>query len=200
MKHQKHYFSWLSKIDIQIWTAILGIFGTFVASPLALQLFSTLQLPAISDQRKKTFQGRWEGMGRQQLTEQDRQKLGVSGDVLDFPAHLNLNVQGRRINGTLDIVKLSYSDSPANGSNKKVRSNSHTLTEHKEVSYSVEGHMVASNYIRLDYASSDPGVVDFGTLMLKLPPVGGKLEGKYVSFGPITERLVNGEYDFPQVR
>jgi hypothetical protein len=60
--------------------------------------------------------------------------------------------------------------------------------------------MVASSYLRLDYVSRDPGVIEFGTLLLKLPSTGDKLKGKYVSFGPITEELVNGEYAFSQSR
>ena len=44
-----------------IGTAVLGIIGTFIASPLAVQIYNQFQLPAISDKRRQTLEGRWKG-------------------------------------------------------------------------------------------------------------------------------------------
>lgn len=191
---------WLGRIDPQIWIAVLGIIGTFIASPLAVQIYNQFQLPAISDKRRQTLEGKWEGTGRQLLSDEDKKRLETNNPIKEFPAHLSLSVNGRTINGTLDITNLKY-DNKSKG--KSFNANDlpdPIVTEHKEVSYSLSGNMVASNYLRLDYVSRDPAVIEFGTLLLRLPSTGGKLEGKYVSFGPITERLVNGEYTFSQSR
>lgn len=196
----KNLPSRLGRIDPQIWIALLGIIGTFIASPLAVQIYNQFQLPAISDKRRQTLEGRWEGTGTQELSEIDKTKVGTKQNVKKFPAHLNLSVKGRTINGTLDIIGLKYDDNPNRQSVNTKQPPDHTLIEHKEISYNLTGNMVASNYLRLDYVSNDPAVIEFGTLLLRLPSTGGKLEGKYVSFGPITERLVNGEYTFSQSR
>lgn len=196
----KKFLSRLPRVEPQIWTAILGIFGTFIASPLAVQIYNQFQLPEISDKRRLTLEGRWEGTGIQLLTKEDQQLLGTKDKILEFPAHLYISVRGRTINGTLDIVNLTYEDQQKNTSTEPSQSSKHLLRGHKEVSYTLTGNMVASNFIRLDYVSRDPAVIEFGTLLLRLPSTGGKLKGKYVSFGPITEQLVNGEYTFSQSR
>ncbi|MCP9902477.1 hypothetical protein KBZ12_17915 [Cyanobium sp. Cruz CV13-4-11] len=192
--------TWIGRIDPQIWIAVLGIIGTFIASPLAVQMYNQFQLPAISDQRRQTLEGRWEGTGTQILSKDDKKKLETESQLKKFPAHLSLSVNGRTINGTLDITSLEYANKPKS---KPVNANDSPdpiVIEHKEISYNLSGNMVANNYLRLDYVSSDPAVIEFGTLLLRLPSTGGKLEGKYISFGPLTERLVSGEYVFSQSR
>lgn len=192
--------SWLGRIDPQIWIAVLGIIGTFIASPLAVQIYNQFQLPAISDQRRQTLEGRWEGTGTQILSDDDRKKLETDNQSKIFPAHLSLSVNGRTINGTLDITSLKYANKPKTKPVNANHSPDPIVIEHKEISYNLSGNMVANNYLRLDYVSRDPAVIEFGTLLLRLPSSGGKLEGKYISFGPITERLVSGEYVFSQSR
>ncbi len=192
--------SWLGRIDPQIGTAVLGIIGTFIASPLAVQMYNQFQLPAISDKRRQTLEGRWEGIGTQFLSNDDKMKLKTKNQFIKFPAHLNLSVNGRKINGTLDITSLKYDNKSQGKSVNANDSSAPTAIEHKEISYSLSGNMVASNYLRLDYVSRDPAVIEFGTLLLRLPSTGGELEGKYISFGPLTERLVSGTYRFSQSR
>jgi hypothetical protein len=163
-------------------------------------MFTQFQLPAISDRRRKTLEGRWEGSGTQVLSEDDKKKVNTNKNIKKFPAHLILSVKGRTIHGTLDITSIKYvNDSKSRPAGSSAPPEP-TVSEHKEISYSLSGNMVASNYLRLDYVSRDPAVIEFGTLLLRLPSTGGKLEGKYVSFGPITERLVSGEYTFAQSR
>ena len=196
----KKLISRIGKTDTQIWIAVLGLIGTFIASPLAVQIFNQNQLPAISDMRRKTLEGRWEGYGTQILSAVDKQKVGTQSNIKKFPAHLNLLIKGRTISGTLDILNIKYADSDKRATGSTGKPSDPDIREHKEISYSLSGNMVASSYLRLDYVSRDPGVIEFGTLLLKLPSTGGKLKGKYVSFGPITEELVNGEYAFSQSR
>lgn len=203
-EHQRQkLLSIIGRVDTQIWIAVLGLFGTFIASPLAVQLYGQFQLPAISDKRRQTLEGRWEGTGIQILSEEDKKLFNTKSDVRKFPAHLNLSIAGRTINGTLEISSLNVEDE-VNGRPINGQGNSnyidHHITKHTEISYNLTGNMVASNYLRLDYVSRDPAVIEFGTLLLRLPSAGGELEGKYVSFGPLTERLVNGVYKFRQAR
>ena len=192
--------TWIGRIDPQIWIAVLGIIGTFIASPLAVQMYNQFQLPAISDQRRQTLEGRWEGTGTQILTKDDRMRLETENQIKKFPAHLSLSVNGRTINGTLDITNLEYPKKPKSKPVNANDSSDPIVMVHKEISYNLSGNMVANNFLRLDYVSRDPAVIEFGTLLLRLLPTGGKLEGKYVSFGPLTERLVSGEYVFSQAR
>jgi hypothetical protein len=192
--------SWIGRIDPQIWVAVIGIIGTFIASPLAVQMYNQLQLPAISDQRRQTLEGRWEGTGTQILSKDDRKKLETENQLKIFPAHLSLSVNGRTINGTLDITSLRYDNKLKSKTVNANDSPDPIVIEHKEISYNLSGNMVANNYLRLDYVSRDPAVIEFGSLLLRLPSTGGKLEGKYISFGPLTERLVSGEYVFSQSR
>ena len=163
-------------------------------------MYNQFQLPAISDKRRQTLEGRWEGTGTQFLSGDDKKKLGTNSLFKKFPAHLNLSVNGRTINGTLDITSLKYVNKSKSKSVNANDSSDPIATEHKEISYSLSGNMVASNYLRLDYVSRDPAVIEFGTLLLRLPSAGGELEGKYISFGPLTERLVSGTYRFSQTR
>jgi hypothetical protein len=227
----------LRKIDTAIWTALFGLIGTFIASPIAMQIFNQLKLPEISDKRRQALEGRWEGFGMQELSKEDKQALGKTNSILRFPAHLVLDVEGRTIKGTLELITYTFdsenqiekqephgskaiedrsmpdasisqqaanrnSSAKANdlgnskGSNGLAIEHMDHVTKHKEITYNLSGHMVANDYIRLDYVSSDPAVIEFGTLLLKLAPVGSELKGKYVSYGPITERLVKGEYIF----
>jgi hypothetical protein len=192
--------SWPGRIDPQIWIAVLGIIGTFIASPLAVQMYNQFQLPVISDKRRQTLEGKWEGTGKQLLSDEDKKRLKTTKLIKEFPAHLSLSVNGRTINGTLDITNLTYDNNSKSKPVNAIDSPDPIVIEHKEISYTLSGNMVASNYLRLDYVSRDPAVLEFGTLLLRLPSTGGKLEGKYVSYGPITERLVSGEYTFSQSR
>lgn len=47
-------------------------------------------------------------------------------------------------------------------------------------------------FIRLEYVGSDPGTIQFGTWVARLSANGRIIEGRYVGYGSITDRIVTG--------
>ena len=97
-----------------------------------------------------------------------------------FQAHLkNLKVSKRQILGELQITP-DFSD--------KVK--------HVSSTYQVTGRLEQNgDYIRLDYVNADKTRKDFGTILLEVTPE-NVLCGKFVSFGPISRSIVQGDYVF----
>jgi hypothetical protein len=47
-------------------------------------------------------------------------------------------------------------------------------------------------FIRLEYVGADPATIQFGTWVARLSANGRKIEGRYVGYGSITDRIVTG--------
>ena len=97
-----------------------------------------------------------------------------------FQAHLNgLKVNKRQLLGEL-LITPDFSD--------KVK--------HSSSAYQVTGRLEQNgDYIRLDYVNADKTRKDFGTILLEQTPE-NVLCGKFVSFGPISRSIVQGDYVF----
>ena len=101
-----------------------------------------------------------------------------------FPAHLRLEAKRtsfqskKLISGNLEITPQKQDKFP----------------EHKSSNYEVSGRLEQNgNYLRLDYTNVDPSKKDFGTILLEYNG-DGKLCGKFVSYGPISRTIVQGDY------
>lgn len=47
-------------------------------------------------------------------------------------------------------------------------------------------------FVRLEYVGKDPSTIQFGTWVARLSASGRKIEGRYVGYGSITDRIVTG--------
>lgn len=47
-------------------------------------------------------------------------------------------------------------------------------------------------FVRLEYVGADPATIQFGTWVARLSSSGRKIEGRYVGYGSITDRIVTG--------
>lgn len=163
--------------------------------------------PEISVSRSKALVGRWEGYGIQPITDnQTMERLNIrkiliqkkpdnetfkeikncqnnpseSNPVpyIDFPAHLQLKVEGKLISGNLELTPLFVD-----------------INTHDSTSYQIKGRLEQNEYVRIDYVNTDLAKKEFGTILLQFTE-DGRLCGKFVSYGPISRAIVHGDYIF----
>jgi hypothetical protein len=207
-------YRWIRTVPTAIWAIILGpiiaIAGTEVQ-----KFLDTRYYPEIDKTRMNVLSGRWGGYGIQAVTEKSsierlkdrkmkvetRLNADIEKDIKDctnksvvekfntfitFPAHLSLEAKRtsflsrKTLTGTLEITPRSISD----------------FATHKSAIYDVSGRLEQhGDYVRLDYVNSDPSKKEFGTILLEYNS-DGKLCGKFVSYGPISRAIVQGDYVF----
>jgi hypothetical protein len=207
-------YQWICTIPTAIWVVILGP-AIAVAGTEVQKFLDTRAYPEIDKNRINVLSGKWGGYGIQPVTEKssidrlnDRKfivekKLSptIEKDIKDcmnksavekfnafimYPAHLSLEAKRtsflsrKTLTGTLEITPRTGSD----------------LTTHKSSNYNLTGRLEQhGDYIRLDYINSDPSKKEFGTILLEYNS-DGKLCGKFVSYGPISRSIVQGDYVF----
>lgn len=207
-------YQWICTVPTAIWVVILGpmiaIGGTEVQKFLDARSY-----PEIDKNRINVLSGRWGGYGIQPVTEQssidrlrDRKmevetKLdqNIEKEIKDctnrsavdkfktfitYPAHLTLEAKRtsflsrKTLIGTLEITPRKESN----------------FAPHKSTRYEIGGRLEQhGDYVRLDYVNSDPSKKEFGTILLEYNS-DGKLCGKFVSYGPISRAIVQGDYVF----
>jgi hypothetical protein len=177
----------LGNLDPAIWVALIGISTSLVGGGVKYWT-ENRGLSDIDQGRRKRIEGLWDGNGYQEFTKEevpklkdlnmtDYTKLPNGGAAIDYPAHLDLQVQGKKIFGELEITaKIGK--------------------RHVEKKFKLLGSLADRDYIRLDYKTGETGTIEFGTILVELDPPGKKLKGMFVSFGPITRTIVGGRYEF----
>ena len=60
------------------------------------------------------------------------------------------------------------------------------------ITFDLSGGFQHSDLIKLEYRSADPGIVQFGSMMLELNPEGTRLDGRFVGYGSISESIISG--------
>jgi hypothetical protein len=207
-------YQWVRTVPTAIWAVVLGpiiaIAGTEVQ-----KFLDTRAYPEIDKNRINVLSGRWGGYGIQPVTEQssierlkdrgmkveedlnkdfektmkdctNKSKIETPEKFITFPAHLSLEAQRtsflskKILFGTLEITPRTINE----------------FEPHKSSIYAVTGRLEQhGDYIRLDYVNSDPSKKEFGTILLEYNS-DGKLCGKFVSYGPISRAIVQGDYVF----
>jgi hypothetical protein len=163
--------------------------------------------PDISVSRSKALVGRWEGYGIQPITDNETmERLNIRKILIqkkpdnetfkeikscqnnpseakpvpyiDFPAHLQLKVEGKLISGNLELTPLFID-----------------INTHDSADYQIKGRLEQNEYVRIDYVNTDLAKKEFGTILLQFTE-DGRLCGKFVSYGPISRAIVHGDYIF----
>jgi hypothetical protein len=218
-----NFFSQLTKktydvirtIPTAIWAIIIA--PAVAISGTEIQKFlDTKAYPEIDKSRINVLDGRWGGYGIQPVTEDSsikrlhdkqlrvdryRPNTKIEADIKDctnktkidklesfivFPAHLSMEAKRtsflsrKMIYGTLEITPQRKNEFAAH------ESNFYTITGR------LEQH---GDYIRLDYVNTDQSKKEFGTILLEYNS-DGKLCGKFVSYGPVSRGIVQGDYVF----
>lgn len=60
------------------------------------------------------------------------------------------------------------------------------------VNLALSGRLPHSDFLKLEYQSVDPGVNQFGSMMLELNAEGTRLNGRFVGYGSISEAIISG--------
>jgi hypothetical protein len=63
-----------------------------------------------------------------------------------------------------------------------------------------QGGFSKDQFLKLEYRNKDNQTVQFGTLILTLSGRNSCLEGQFLGYGPITEKLVHGELRLEKVK
>lgn len=207
-------FQCIRTVPTAIWAIILGpiiaITGTEVQ-----KFLDTRDYPEIDKSRLNVLSGRWGGHGIQPVTEQssidrlkdrgmkiendlnkdfeknikdctNKSKIETPEKFVTFPAHLSLEAKRtsflskKALVGTLEITPRTISE----------------FEQHKSAIYAVNGRLEQhGDYIRPDYVNTDPSKKEFGTILMEYNS-DGKLCGKFVSYGPVSRAIVQGDYIF----
>ena len=183
-----------TRLDPAIWVAIIGVISS--SGGWALNNWTQNEgLLKIDQGRIKRIQGRWDGHGFQEFNKEEAEQMKLNkvkdikdtltGGKIEFPAHLDLKVEGRRIFGELELTINKVSD------DKHI--------DHEEKKFALTGSLADRDYIRLDYKTREEGTIEFGTILVMLDPAGKKLDGRFVSYGPVSRSIVGGSYNFNKV-
>jgi|GEM_PF-5920405 hypothetical protein len=207
-----------SRIPTSIWVVVLGPLIAIAGSEIQKAVDTSIY-PEINKERIKALEGKWEGFGIQLIADDESKRrlkkrevivakttdedpkslltmynectfkasMGESAvPLVWYPAHLSLQVvrssffSRKSLQGVLEITPV-------------MENLSHTTNIYK-----VTGRLEQSgDYIRLDYTNTDARKKDFGTLLLENTS-DGKLCGQFLSYGPISRGIVNGNYIFPE--
>lgn len=131
----------------------------------------TKSLEAVTDDvdlgRKMALVGKWVGEINQVTNE-------ITGqyDTEQYTLELNFNKEGNTIRGKGQL-KIQLGNKP--------------LIELFFFCPNFKDH-----YIKFEYEGVDPSIIQFGTLLVRLSGDGFKLEGKYVGYGAISDKIVHG--------
>ena len=207
-----------SRIPTSIWVVVLGPLIAIAGSEIQKAVDTSIY-PEINKERIKALEGKWEGFGIQFIADDDSKRrlekrevivakateedpkslltlynectfkasMGESAAPLVwYPAHLTLQVvrssffSRKSLQGVLEITPVMENLS------------------HITNTYKGTGRLEQSgDYIRLDYTNTDSRKKDFGTLLLENTS-DGKLCGQFLSYGPISRGIVNGNYIFSE--
>lgn len=99
-------WKFLGRLDPAIWVALIGI-STSLAGGVVKYWTENKGLSDIDQGRRKRIEGIWDGNGYQEFTKEEIPKLKVinmtdytklpdGGAAINYPAHLDLQVQGKK--------------------------------------------------------------------------------------------------------
>ena len=63
----------------------------------------------------------------------------------------------------------------------------------RHVECEVSGRFYFDHYLKLDYNNTNPSIMQFGSIVLRLRPDGKELEGKYSGYGAFAQAIVSGD-------
>lgn len=154
-------------MDPTVTVAILGAVGT-VTSPIVAEFvkhrLAQRKMPTIASNRLEALQGKWEGTIHQE----------------DSPKG--------PLDGTLTIV-FSVARKEVMG---KAEQTIAWGSERLQQSFGLSGAFYHSRFLNLTYSSTLASAVHFGTFLLEFSDAGDELTGRFLSYGPKSERIVCG--------
>ena len=59
--------------------------------------------------------------------------------------------------------------------------------------FTIYGGFNYERFVSINYSSRDPGFMQFGTFILELHSVPNTMKGKFIGFGPLTDRIIAGD-------
>ena len=145
--------------------ALIGAIGT-IASPILTNFVSerskTKVYRGISDIRKG-IKGKWHGTIHQFVND------GTTAVFDDFPIEFNFEVNQKKIIGESDLNFRGVN-----------------------IELVAEGYFPAERHLLLTYRNKSDIQMQFGSIVMELNAEGNELEGKYVGYGNISERIIQG--------
>jgi hypothetical protein len=149
-----------------------SLIGGSLATHFVSRFLEQRDLPSISKDRRIALNGRWQGVYHQDV--------GPSGGPTDYAMKADFTAKKKAIMAKIEMV-LSFEGT----------------TYH--IAYDGKGSYVDNRFIKMEYESADPGVMQFGFMILEYSTLGYTLTGRFVAFGAITERLVSGNINLQKI-
>ena len=136
-------------------------------------MLNFMKYSSIPMARKKLLEGHWSGNGIQDNGPGDIENIPITADV-------NFIIKTRKIVGHI-IYNINY--------------NNQKYSFHLEF----EGRLFNNTYMLVNYKNRKNGIIQFGTGIFDLDPVGDKIEGKFCGFAPMTNGIVSGRYTLTKI-
>lgn len=205
----------MAKIPTSIWVVVITPIVAISGGEIQ-RVISTSAYPEINIERIRALEGTWEGYGIQPVTDKDSiRRLKDKG--VQIGDHTNAKIKKllalyndcafkeiRDANDstiwfsahlTLEVVRTSFLSRKSLRGTLEITPTTAKLSHLSNI-YSVSGRLEqGGDYIRLDYVNTDGGKKDFGTLLLENTG-DSKLCGQFMSYGPVSNSIVNGKYIF----
>ena len=119
--------------------------------------------------RRRALTGRWVGAGYQ--------AEGVDGGPpLDAKLILDITAHSKTVKATGEYTS------------KVGATEEHTK-------FAMEGGFFHDRFLKFDYKNTDDTAIQFGAITAELSPDGRTIRGRYIGYGPFSERLVNGSIE-----
>jgi hypothetical protein len=156
----------LSPIIVVIVGSIVEPIGSKIGN-FFLENYAGVTFYNTIEHRQKGIEGTWIGNGEQLY----------KGKIKKIPnGRMKLNVDGRKINGELEIPVAPDEKEPS-----------------KLETFNVSGGFINGDFVKLEYKSTNESAIYFGTLILQLNSSGNKLEGGFVVNGIYSNKIVTGK-------
>jgi hypothetical protein len=163
-------------METPIVAAIISSATSLVGGSLVTHLVSRYlerkDLQSISKDRLKSLNGRWQGVYQQDV--------GPSGGPTDYLTKIDFTAKKKTITAKIEMV-LTFEGT----------------TYH--ISYEGKGRYVDNRFIKMEYDSAFPSVMQFGFMILEYSSSGYSLTGRSVGFGAKTQRLISGSIDLQKI-
>jgi hypothetical protein len=109
-------------------------------------------------------------------------------------------LEGRWSGKALQAETGSYEFDIILQAGRKKISGSGTLKGPRRMYILFEGGYRNDRFLELMYRNEKDEVIQFGTLIFELHPESSKLKGRFVGYGPLSEKLVSGEVEMEKIR
>jgi hypothetical protein len=134
---------------------------------LIMSLVRAIKTPARS---AESLSGNWSGTFSQDL--------GPLGLPINYRVQLSLVAETERLTGSMTIIDYPH---PQKG----------PVT----MNLSVDGVMSYERFVQINYSSLDSGVLQFGALLSELSGLGNTMNGRFIGYGAISQRIVSGTFE-----